>query len=263
MTDSPSPRQRGFSLMELAVVMAILTLLLGGLLPTLTAQQELRARQETEHALADLREALLGFAVVHGRLPCPAVATAASGSAGAGTEARTGGHCACVDAASEVAASGGVACTANSVGGVVPWATLGLPETDAWGRRYTYRVAARFGRDPGQSSFGCTSSPDPNPAPARAGFALCTPGVITIESAAVGGTALVSYGVPAIVVSHGRNGAGAYTQPGSPLPSGNADEAENSDGDAAFVANTAIDDQLVWVPVNLLMNRMIAAGMLP
>jgi hypothetical protein len=138
-----------------------------------------------------------------------------------------------------------------------------LPETDAWGNRYTYRVGTKFGRDAGQSRFdnGC----NPTPPPTLAGFALCTSAAIMLNSAASGGTQLVSYGVPAIVVSHGKNGLGAYTPQGMQLPAAAAgsDEAANSDGDATFVANTAIDDQLVWVPTNVLMNRMVAAGMLP
>lgn len=257
--------QRGFSLLELAVAMVVLGLLLGGMLMPLAAQNDLRARQETGKALLEFRDALIGFALVHGRLPCPAVAATPSGVIGAGAEARNGSSCSCADATSSVASSAGVACAATadsaSVTGVVPWATLGLPESDAWGRRYTYRINAKFGRDPGQTTFGGGCAP--NPSPGLAGFALCTPATISVTAAAGGGATVVSNGVPAIVVSHGRNGFGAFTPQGSQIGGGSADEAENADGDNVFVSNVANDDQLTWIPVHVLMYRMMAAGMLP
>ena len=255
--------QGGFSLLELAVVMTILALLLGSALMPLAAQNDMRTRRETDRALADIHDALIGFAVVNGRLPCPAAATIAAGTADAGAEAHIEGGCACTTATSDVAAAGGVTCAATtdaaSVGGVLPWATLALPETDAWGHRYTYRINTKFGRDPGQTAFGCTVTAPP----LLAGFALCTPATLTVNAAA-GGPKAVSNGVPAIVVSHGKNGFGAFTPQGRQLaPAASADEAENADGDAVFVSNAASDDQVIWLPVHVLMQRMLAAGMLP
>ncbi|MDK9724895.1 MAG: type II secretion system GspH family protein [Sterolibacteriaceae bacterium MAG5] len=263
---------RGFTLTELAVVMAIVALLLGGLLVPLTAQMDLRNRQETERALAAIREALIGFAAIHGRLPCPAPAALATGSLGAGIEATTAasgttatvGPCGCTAAASGVPSAGGVACDeANptaGLSGVLPWATLGLPEADAWGNRYSYRVTTRFARvASGQTAFGCTPSANP----VAAAFALCSGGDILVLSAAAGGSPLAS-GLPALVLSHGRNGHGAYNAAGAQqaMPT-NGDEAANADGDGSFVGNPATDDQLVWIPPGVLMNRMLAAGRLP
>src|SRR5688572_15259529 len=68
---------RGFSLVELAVVLAVVGLLLGSLMYTLQAQTEQRAREETQRRLEQAREALLGYAVANGRLPCPASAASA------------------------------------------------------------------------------------------------------------------------------------------------------------------------------------------
>ena len=56
-------RPLGFTLTELAVVMAIIALLIGGLLMPLAGQQETRNRQDTEKALAVIQESLIGFAV--------------------------------------------------------------------------------------------------------------------------------------------------------------------------------------------------------
>ena len=52
----------GFSLVEMAVVLVIVALLITGLVIPFSAQQEIRARQETERTLTDIHEALLGYA---------------------------------------------------------------------------------------------------------------------------------------------------------------------------------------------------------
>src|SRR5713226_3898267 len=69
----------GFTLVELAVVLAIVGLLLGSLMYTLSAQTEQRNFEETRRRLEQARELVLSFAIVNGRLPCPArsAATAA------------------------------------------------------------------------------------------------------------------------------------------------------------------------------------------
>jgi prepilin-type N-terminal cleavage/methylation domain-containing protein len=105
-------RSSGFTLVELAMVLFIVSLLIGGLLMPLSAQNEVRGRQETDRALATIREALIGFAAINGRLPCPADRTIASGVANAGVEATTvaGGPCACTAAASGIANVGGAIC---------------------------------------------------------------------------------------------------------------------------------------------------------
>jgi prepilin-type N-terminal cleavage/methylation domain-containing protein len=257
----PRAVARGFSLVELAIVVAIIGLLLGALLVPLAAQSEMRVRRDADKALAEIREALIGYAIANGRLPCPAVATLPDGAAGAGMEARSGGNCACASDTTE-ASMAPHPCSTPTTTGVLPWATLSLPETDAWGRRYTYSIDTKFGRDAGQTIFGAGCTPD---APPRsAGFALCTPAAISIKAAS-GGAALVSGGVPALVVSHGRNGFGAYTPQGlriAPAEAG-ADELENANADSVFVSNTNIDDRSVWVPTYVLMHRMLSAGMLP
>ena len=130
---------------------------------------------------------------------------------------------------------------------------------DAWGRRFTYGLDTQFGRDPGQGGITCT----PN-APVAAGFALCSTTRIDVKGAA-GGANVVSGGVPGFVVSHGKNGYGAYTREGAriALAAAGADEQENADDDTAFVSNADIDDQSTWIPIHILMYRMVSAGRLP
>ena len=60
---------RGFTLVELAVVLAIFGLLLGIMVIPLGTQVDQRRFAEAERQLAAVHEALLGFAIANGRLP--------------------------------------------------------------------------------------------------------------------------------------------------------------------------------------------------
>ncbi len=65
----------GFSLVEMAIVLAIVAMLMAGLLPTLSSQIEQQRRNETRKQLAEIQQALMGFAIMNGRLPCPTTET--------------------------------------------------------------------------------------------------------------------------------------------------------------------------------------------
>lgn len=220
--------QRGFSLLEMAIVLVIVGLLLGGMLGGLGALQQRQRVAQTEQQLAEIRDALIAFAVVNRRLPCPAAPATPSTTAGAGVErAPTAGGC-----------TGGTA-------GVLPWATLGLPETDAWGRRFTYRVSAAFART----------------APA---FTLASTGDNIVRNAAA---VSIATAIPAVVLSHGANTRGSRGPSGAAAAaSTDAREQENADADADFVADVptaTYDDLVTWVPGTVLLNRMLQAGVLP
>jgi len=230
----------GFTLVEMAIVLVIIGLLLGGMLMPLSAQMDQRRISETQKALDEINQALLGFAIANGYLPCPADPALASGAAGAGqARARTTS-----------------ACTGGN-NGVLPWATLGVSETDAWGRRYTYRVTTVFADTTDGTGCGI--------AKAGVSFELCSTGDATIRIAS-GGTPVAST-IPAVTISHGKNGFGAYTTAGTQLAvSTDADEIENSDSDTDFVhkiQTSTYDDLVAWVTPNTLFNRMVAAGKLP
>ena len=79
-------RARGFTLAELAIVVAVIALLLGGLTLTLSTQTELRRISDTQRTLELAKDALIGFAMTRGRFPCPADPTIATGAANAGLE---------------------------------------------------------------------------------------------------------------------------------------------------------------------------------
>ncbi|HEX5463789.1 MAG TPA: type II secretion system protein, partial [Burkholderiales bacterium] len=102
-------RTRGFSLVEMAIVIVIITLLLGAVLVPLGTQVGQRNTDNTQNMLDNIKNAIIGFAVANGRLPCPASATSN------GVEDGVGGVC------------------NASFNGFVPAATLGITPTDAQG----------------------------------------------------------------------------------------------------------------------------------
>jgi prepilin-type N-terminal cleavage/methylation domain-containing protein len=248
--------QTGFTLVEMAIVLLIVTLLLGGLVPTLSSQVDQRHTNDTRKQMDEIQQALLGFALINGRLPCPADGTTPTGgtnSAGvpAGQEYKTSVTspftCAVV--------------VGNNAVGVLPWAALGLNETDSWGWRFTYQVTANWADSTdGTGAATCNVT-------TGVSFQMCSSPNLNILTT-VAGTSLTPNGTPGVVVSHGKNGYGAYTPKGGPrLPTGSdADETENSNGDVNFVykqATPTFDDLVTWISPNVLINRMVAAGRLP
>ena len=244
-----SLRIAGFTLIEMAMVLLIVGLLLGGLLVPLSAQMEQRNISETRKILDEIQQALIGFAIINGRLPCPADGTIPTGQPNAGQEATVPGP-------PKVCTS----VVGNNAVGVLPWATLGVNETDAWGRRYTYQVTANWADSTDGTGAACNI-------PFGVSFQLCSSANLNIR-ATVGGTSLTSNLVPAVIVSHGKNGYGAYTQNGGARlgASPDADEVDNSDDTVNFIYKTTtptFDDLVVWISPNVLLNRMVAAGKLP
>jgi len=221
-------RARGFTLIELAVALAVIGLLLGMLIVPLNAQIDQQRINDARKQLALINEALLGFAVANGRLPCPATPTTANTTVNAGTE-----NCALSE-------------------GVVPWATLALPETDPWNWRFTYRVTAGFKNNP--------------PVGMQAALSLADNGEITVR--ATSGGIDIATGVAAIVVAHGKNGLGAYQTDGVRMTTVGAgvDELENTNADIIFVSKLpepTYDDQVLWLSTHVLKSRLIAANRLP
>lgn len=230
----------GFTLLEIAVVLMIIGLLLGGLIPTLSAQMESQHINETRKQMDEIKDALTGFAIISGRLPCPSNGTAASGD--------------------ELITGSGISATCTLTKGVLPWATLGVNETDGWGRRFTYRVTANFadGAD-GTGETTCTIA-------TGVSFQLCSSANLNVLSTSGGSS--VAANVPAVVVSHGKNGLGAYpARGGAQIGIATGDEDENANDNNTFVSKDQVqngfDDLVAWLSPNTLANRMVTAGKLP
>lgn len=259
--------QPGFTLVEMTIVLLIVSILLTGVLIPLSMQMELRKYADTKKTMDQINEALIGFVLINGRLPCPAIRTERTGiDASAGTERLNVNLC-------------------TSIAGVIPWVTLHVPETDEWGRRFTYRVTSTFADLSAAGTWGgCT--PPVNPA-APMSFALCGSGDMQVKSRT---TAKVAYSMtnvalPAVLISHGKNGYGAYGPQGTlvfPVPAANVDETANANAATVTFISREItgasascsdiggatpmcefDDLVAFIPLTTLMNRMVVAGKLP
>lgn len=230
-------RQRGFSLIEIAIVLVIVGLLLGGLLMPLATQVDQQRIVETKKTMEEVKDALVGFAVLNGFLPCP-------DTNNDGQENRTAGGGPCVGTSSGAGAT-------TVWHGQLPWVNLGVTDVDGWGRRFTYAVTGVYA----------------NNAPAAL-INLGSVGQIAVNDATGAGFALA---IPVVVVSHGGNGLGALTVAGTAMPAPTtANENENTDTDATFVSSTMngttaafYDDITAWVAPPILFNKLIAAGVLP
>ena len=238
--------QNGFTLVEMAIVLAIMALILGTGLTMISVQQDQQKIKSTNTSLSDAREALIGYALLQTppHLPCP---DRTSGSVGAnvandGVEDRTAGSC-------------------DVAEGNLPWVTLGLtPQIDSWSNRLRYRVSTTFSNS-------------------TTGMLLTSTGDINVRDDA--SVNIIATGIPAIILSHGKNGLGAVNTAGSTNPAppaSNIDELANTDNTVNFVShsltpegarsqsNAAVgyfDDQLTWISPYILFNRMVQAGKLP
>lgn len=227
----------GFSLVEMAIVLAIVALLLGGLLPTISGQIEQQRRNETRKQLDDIRDTLLGYAIINGYLPCPTT-TADPSNASYGI--------------ADASCSG-----APATEGYLPWKTLGVAETDAWsGKRNTtsapgywrYRVERNFANSGVPITLSTGFSADK--------LSIVDNGGNLITPSTGGCTATPTSECPiAVVFSTGPNlaGDGQNASPNTEVPG-----VFQSD-----VPSGSFDDILIWISRPQLLNRMVAAGKLP
>jgi prepilin-type N-terminal cleavage/methylation domain-containing protein len=124
-------KSQGFSLIEIAIVLVVLGFLIGSLLHPLAKKVEQDKINLTQHNLEEIRQALLGYAVLHGCLPCPAI-DAAPGEVREKVD---------IDICSQP-------CKYSAVQeGFLPWLDLGVGRYDAWGNRFRYRVKKEYTDD--------------------------------------------------------------------------------------------------------------------
>jgi len=227
---------RGFTLIELAIVLVIITILIGGLAMPLSAQIQARRIAETNKTIEEAREAIVGYAMTNRTLgnkpylPCP-------DTSGDGIEEpRTGGTC-------------------PQQFGYLPWVTLGAGAQDAWGNRLLYATHT----DVSNNNVGIDSTLVPD----TSWNQICS-----ANTCATG--TLVADMVPVVLVSHGPNGWGARNVSGSTLAAPSSlDELENLDADNRFVSRPPskssnpdgeFDDLLGSISYFLLFPRVCPTG---
>jgi prepilin-type N-terminal cleavage/methylation domain-containing protein len=229
-------KTKGFTLLEIAVVLLIVGLLTGTLLVPLSNQVNQRKIEDTKRILEENKNAVLGYAITKGFLPCPAI------SENDGNEDRTSGQC-----------------TGGKRIGYLPWITLGTQKSDSWGRLLRYSITPTFSRAP----VSTVSIADINVRTRD-----YTSGNLTGIASSVP-VMIMSHG-PNGYGGYLENGAII-----SDTSTTNIDEKNNSATTATntFIyrdlsANTTapggeFDDIVTWIPSSILFNRMVAAGQLP
>lgn len=237
ITDRHRDSDKGFTLVEMAIVLLIVGLSLGMVLNISTGMRDSQNRQLVKTKLATLDTALANFVAQNRRLPCPANGTLASGAANAGLETLN--------------VATGLCNPANQVNGVIPWVTLGISEedaTDPWNARMTYRVDPQLARDlpsgarlmnmsncdpagtGGIGAGGTCQAPTP---PCASNPATCTSPTSFLANKGldvwngVGGAAgwatrqnnrAAGTGAAYVIISHGPSGTGAYNSSGTLQP---------------------------------------------
>jgi prepilin-type N-terminal cleavage/methylation domain-containing protein len=228
-------RTRGFTLIELAIVLVIMTILIGGLAMPLSAQIQARRIAETRADMRTIQDSLIGFAmrqpVGQPHLPCP--------DGGDGYEGPR-------DPANHMCLR---------IRGGLPWRTLGLDEADLWGSRYTYAVSKPFTIDTGFKSVD-DGDLDVHKSSACSGDGMTDVAVVIVSHGPnargaqnmSGGTPLAPASVPADERAN--------------LPTSTAAPCTGK-GFVSHPPNQDFDDLVVWLHPNILRDRLCREGCPP
>lgn len=220
-------RTQGFTLLEMAMVLLIVGLMVGGLLGPISAQVEQRRVSDTQKALEEIKAALLGFAAINGRLPCPS------------REANP--------ASTDYGEPEDTCNTPPTSEGYLPWKALGVAETDAWGLVRTTPGSpwAGYWRYRVDTAFSTPITLDTIPA-----------NNLVVQNNA--GTTLTSIEPElrpvAIIYSTGPNGR---------ADGRNAPVDRIYEQDVPRLSPAEFDDITVWISPPALFNHLVAAGRLP
>jgi len=206
-------RCRGFTLLELSIVLVIIAVVVGGGLTIFTNSLQASQFNVTVARMDAIESALANYAYANGRIPCPSDLLQPLSSATYGVEAGAGAGSSpgnatgvCVGASMVPQATFSTSSTSVAEGGI-PVRALGLSDDymyDGWGRRLRYAV------DPSMTVAG--SFP-------VSVTGTCSPSTITIQDASH--TARTAAAVYAII-SHGSSGHGGYTSNSALVNTGNS-----------------------------------------
>jgi prepilin-type N-terminal cleavage/methylation domain-containing protein len=289
-------RARGFTLIELAIVLVIITVLIGGLAMPLSAQIQARRIAETKKTLEEAREAIIGYAMSHTTSNKCTCAYDNEGKVSSSSSTCDEPYnfpdtwCApkgepnttkndiyiirhylpCPDTIDDGRENrDGNRCAAAS--GWFPWADLGTAPHDAWGNRLHYSVESR---EYTNKSRGLPNNPSER-TPPYDGLNLKRVWMMCSDSTC---TTLVADNLPVVLLSHGPNGWGARNVSGNPLAVPTSDdEKQNTNDDTDFVSRSPykpaddseeerqkeFDDLVVWISDGLLRSRVCPAGGCP
>ncbi|MDH4046692.1 MAG: type II secretion system GspH family protein [Gammaproteobacteria bacterium] len=252
-------RQSGFSLVELAIVILIMGLILGGLAMPLSVQRDNARYREAQELLTVVENSIQGFALVNGHLPCPA--TPASG----GFALASAGGCAVPH-------------------GFVPASTLGLagPRNDdnllldPWSVPVRYSVSAVDIDGDGNWDFTAPGElKDVGLANLAPDLVVCNTATGSSATACASPLATLSASAPFLLHSRGKNNATGASpdeveNAGASLGGGVSGTSYPVASDIVFVSRrqsaqpgSEFDDILTWTAPASLYHRLVAAGQLP
>lgn len=223
--------KKGFTLIEMAIVLIIVGLLLAGLFTSLRTQFEMRRTEETRIVLEEAKEALMGYALANKFLPCPDTNAIPNGTEGP----RVSDECLPLE-------------------GVLPWQVLGVRGLDAWGRYIRYRVSSNYSNN---ATFFIIS---------ETGDIIVNSDTGTLTPSAI--AVIVSHGPNGF---GGRNTIQASPANQMLLPTGADELENSNGSNLTYMSHTPtpqgsaneFDDSVSWISSTILTNRMVAAGQLP
>lgn len=200
--------KKGFSLLEIAIVITIIGVSLGAGITVFNEYSRLSKIKQTQLRIQEIMEAIDHYADEFNSLPCPADSTVSFGDPAYGVSTFT---TACD---SETLNGGG---SSSLLMGAVPTSTLNIYPSmaiDAWGRRMTYVIRENIADTNGLDAAD-----------------------IDIDLRDFSGT--TSYNnVVVIVMSHGSNGYGAYLGRGGSAridPTGGISQEDNNNDETTYL----------------------------
>jgi len=254
-----SKSQLGFSLVELAIVMLIMGLVLGGLAMPLAVQRENARIRDGDTQLEIVRDAVEGFALVNGFLPCPAT------PASDGLASTSGGGC--------TERHGFVPATTLDVGGSRNGDNLLL---DPWGSPLRYSVTASDADGNGNWDFTTPGEMSAVTMPIlQPDLVVCSSATGSSATACASANVTLSDRSPVVIYSLGKDwtsfsSTDQLENVGATLGGGATGASYPVAADDVFVSRgrsdgggNAFDDQLLWLSANALYRHMIEAGRLP
>lgn len=208
--------QAGVSLLELSIVILVLSLTSIAILPAIDMDRERKRNEKLLQQFVLIQDAIIAFRQKYGRLPCPGEGELLQDDAEYGQEADNPNSCTGGDPTASFS-------TSNTVGGVLPTKSLGLPDMlDPWGRRFSYHVDVRATRNSAFYYYRMPSS---------------VLGEMEVKNSA--GADRTTKAV-VVVLSHGKNGHGAFLPSGVRVNIGSTNTAEqnNCNCNSSGVAST-------------------------
>ncbi len=270
--------QNGFTLVEVAIVLLIVSILLGYTVAMFPVQQELKQYRKVDAEMDDILEHLIGFAQINNRLPCPDTNGDVNGSGTNGVIDGQEDPDDVIDNVSGVGVGDGIFDSCKGFYGFLPVGTLGMNGNidaqgrllDPWGLPYRYHVSdVDFGGLPATDLV----SPD---GIGEEGLSNVTPDLFVCDDsdnssgadlncAAVSANAIIG-NAAVVIFSSGKD----RSQIASNIQDENRDDFQDGTNDKVYAsttrsdaAGTEYDDIVRWISPNVLYSKMVEAGQLP